>query len=137
MRKLMTAAKPAALAAVLAAAMLAPAPAMAGSAEGKLQVKVLGTGVLPDVPTISESGVSGFSAVPWVAMAAPAKVPRAIIEKLNTALNEVVQDPEVAARYTQLAMVVRPNSVAEADSFLRSETEKWGRVIREANIKLE
>ncbi|MDT0507613.1 OmpW family outer membrane protein [Novosphingobium sp. MMS21-SN21R] len=48
MKKLMTAAKPAALAAVLAAAMLAPAPAMAGSAEGKLQVKVLGTGVLPD-----------------------------------------------------------------------------------------
>jgi tripartite-type tricarboxylate transporter receptor subunit TctC len=68
---------------------------------------------------------------------APARTPAAIIEKLNAALNEVVQDPEVASRYTQLAMVVQPNSTAQAEAFLRSETEKWGRVIREANIKLE
>jgi tripartite-type tricarboxylate transporter receptor subunit TctC len=92
---------------------------------------------LPDVPTTTEIGLKTFNATNWFAVAAPKGTPTAIIEKLNTALNEVVQDPEVAARYTQLAMVVRPNSVAEADSFLRSETEKWGRVIREANIKLE
>ena len=48
-----------------------------------------------------------------------------------------MQDPDVAARYSQLGMVVQTNNVAEADGFLRSETEKWGRVIREANIKLE
>ncbi|MFM8613209.1 MAG: tripartite tricarboxylate transporter substrate-binding protein, partial [Alphaproteobacteria bacterium] len=78
-----------------------------------------------------------YEAYEWNCILAPARTPAAIIEKLNAALNEVVQDPEVAARYTQLAMVVRPNSVAEADGFLRSETEKFGRVIREANIKLE
>jgi tripartite-type tricarboxylate transporter receptor subunit TctC len=90
----------------------------------------------PDLPAIGDT-LQGYEAYEWNCILAPARTPTAIIEKLNTALNEVVQDPEVAARYTQLAMVVRPNSVAEADSFLRSETEKWGRVIREANIKLE
>ena len=90
----------------------------------------------PDLPAIGET-LAGYEAYEWNCILAPARTPPAIIEKLNIALNEVVQDPEVAARYTQLAMVVRPNTIAEAQAFLKSETEKFGRVIREANIKLE
>jgi tripartite-type tricarboxylate transporter receptor subunit TctC len=80
---------------------------------------------------------SRYEAYEWNCILAPARTPAAIIEKLNAALNEVAQDPEVVARYAQLAMVVQPNSAAQAEAFLRSETEKFGRVIREANIKLE
>ncbi|MBM3594168.1 MAG: tripartite tricarboxylate transporter substrate binding protein [Alphaproteobacteria bacterium] len=90
----------------------------------------------PDLSAIGDS-LPGYEAYEWNCILAPARTPAAIIEKLNTALNEVVQDAEVAARYTQLAMVVQPNSSAQAEAFLRSETEKFGRVIREANIKLE
>jgi tripartite-type tricarboxylate transporter receptor subunit TctC len=90
----------------------------------------------PDLPAIGDT-LAGYEAYEWNCILAPARTPAAIIEKLNTALNGVVQDPEVASRYTQLAMVVQPNSAAQAEAFLRSETEKFGRVIREANIKLE
>jgi tripartite-type tricarboxylate transporter receptor subunit TctC len=90
----------------------------------------------PDLPAIGDT-LAGYEAYEWNCILAPARTPAAIIEKLNSALNEVAQDPEVVARYTQLAMVVQPNSAAQAEAFLRSETEKFGRVIREANIKLE
>jgi len=90
----------------------------------------------PDLPAIGDTLV-GYEAYEWNCILAPARTHSTIIEKLNAGLNEVVQDPEVAARYTQLAMVVQPNSAAQAEAFLRSETEKFGRVIREANIKLE
>jgi tripartite-type tricarboxylate transporter receptor subunit TctC len=90
----------------------------------------------PDLPAIGDT-LPGYEAYEWNCILAPARTPAAIIEKLNSALNEVAQDPEVVARYTQLAMVVQPNSAAQAEAFLRSETEKFGRVIREANIKLE
>ncbi|NBQ74518.1 MAG: tripartite tricarboxylate transporter substrate binding protein, partial [Acetobacteraceae bacterium] len=90
----------------------------------------------PDLPAIGDT-LAGYEAYEWNCILAPARTSPAIIEKLNTALNEVVQDPEVAARYSQLGMTVQTNTVAEAEGFLRSETEKWGRVIREANIKLE
>jgi tripartite-type tricarboxylate transporter receptor subunit TctC len=90
----------------------------------------------PDLPAIGDT-LPGYEAYEWNCILTPARTPAAIIEKLNSALNEVAQDPEVVARYTQLAMVVQPNSAAQAEAFLRSETEKFGRVIREANIKLE
>ncbi len=90
----------------------------------------------PDLPAIGDT-LAGYEAYEWNCILAPARTPAAIIEKLNAALNEVAQDPEVVARYAQLAMVVEPNSAAQAEAFLRSETEKFGRVIREANIKLE
>jgi len=90
----------------------------------------------PDLPAIGDT-LAGYEAYEWNCILAPARTHSTIIEKLNAGLNEVVQDPEVAARYTQLAMVVQPNSAAQAEAFLRSETEKFGRVIREANIKLE
>jgi tripartite-type tricarboxylate transporter receptor subunit TctC len=90
----------------------------------------------PDLPAIGDT-LAGYEAYEWNCILAPARTPAAIIEKLNSALNEVAQDPEVVARYTQLAMVVQPNSAAQAEAFLHSETEKFGRVIREANIKLE
>ena len=90
----------------------------------------------PDLPAIGDT-LPGYEAYEWNCILAPARTPAAIIEKLNSALNEVAQDPEVVARYTQLAMVVQPNSAAQAEAFLHSETEKFGRVIREANIKLE
>jgi tripartite-type tricarboxylate transporter receptor subunit TctC len=90
----------------------------------------------PDLPAIGDT-LAGYEAYEWNCILAPTRTPSTIIEKLNAALNEVAQDPEVVARYTQLAMVVQPNSAAQAKAFLRSETEKFGRVIREANIKLE
>ena len=95
------------------------------------------TGVLPDVPTISESGVSGFSAVPWVAMAAPAKVPRAIIEKLNSEINKILNSAEIRTRFQSLGtepMVMAPDQLTE---YLKAETTKWAAAVRASGAKVD
>jgi len=95
------------------------------------------TGVLPDVPTISESGVSGFSAVPWVAMAAPSKVPRAIIEKLNSEINKILNSTEIRTRFQSLGtepMIMSPDQLTE---YLKAETTKWAVAVKASGAKVD
>lgn len=95
------------------------------------------TGVLPDVPTISESGVSGFSAVPWVAMTAPAKVPRAIIDKLNAEINKILNSAEIRTRFQSLGtepMVMTPEQLTE---YLKAETSKWSLAVKASGAKVD
>jgi len=92
---------------------------------------------LPDVPTISEAGVPGYSGTSWFTLAAPASMPAALVEKLNKDVQRVLASPEVAARYDKLGMNYTPNSPAEAAAFFQSETLKWTRVIEAARLKLD
>lgn len=92
---------------------------------------------LPDVPTINEAGVPGYSGTSWFTLAAPASVPVALVEKLNRDVQRVLASPEVVARYDKLGMNYAPNSPAEAAAFFKSETVKWNRVIEAAKIQLD
>ena len=92
---------------------------------------------LPDVPTINEAGVPGYSGTSWFTLAAPASMPAALVEKLNKDVQRVLASPEVAARYDKLGMNYTPNSPAEAAAFFQSETLKWTRVIEAARLKLD
>ncbi len=92
---------------------------------------------LPDIPTISESGVPGFSAVPWVAMAGPAKLPQAIIDKLNTEINKILQGPEIKARYAALGTEPMVMTPAELSAYLKSETEKWAKAVKASGAKVD
>jgi tripartite-type tricarboxylate transporter receptor subunit TctC len=92
---------------------------------------------LPDTPTISESGVPGFSAVPWVAMAAPIKVPAAIISKLNAEINKILKGPEIAARYAALGTEPMVMTPAELEAYLKSETAKWAQAVKASGAKVD
>lgn len=92
---------------------------------------------LPDVPTIAEAGVPGYSGTSWFTLAAPAGMPAALAEKLNKDVQRVLASPEVAARYDKLGMNYAPNTPAEAAAFVKSETVKWTRVIEAAKLKLD
>jgi tripartite-type tricarboxylate transporter receptor subunit TctC len=91
---------------------------------------------LPGVPAANEI-VPGYEAYVWDAVGAPAKTPAEIIDKINTALNDALSTPAMRARYAELGaepFIVTP---AEFGKFLAAETEKWGKVIRAAHIKVE
>ena len=94
------------------------------------------TEALPDVPTLSEF-IPDFEASQWVGLVAPKDTPPAIIEKLNAEINAALADPKVKARFADLGGTVLPGSPADFGKLIRDETEKWGKVIRAANIKVE
>jgi tripartite-type tricarboxylate transporter receptor subunit TctC len=92
--------------------------------------------VLPDVPAVGES-VPGYDASGWFGICAPAATPTAIIDKLNTEINAVVAEPDTQRRLVGLG--VRPLSMTSAQfgKLIADDTEKWAKVIRSANIKIE
>ena len=110
--------------------------------EGKLRaIAVSGetrSGALPDVPTISESGYPGFSAFAWVAMAAPAKVPKPIINKLNTELNRILNTPEIRTRFQSTLgtdpLIMTPEQLTE---FTKTETAKWATAVKISGAKVD
>jgi tripartite-type tricarboxylate transporter receptor subunit TctC len=92
---------------------------------------------LPEVPTIGEAGVPGYSATSWFTLAAPSSMPPNLVEKVNKDVHRALAAPEAAARYEALGLVFTPNTAAEARAFFKSETAKWNRVIEAANLKLD
>jgi tripartite-type tricarboxylate transporter receptor subunit TctC len=91
---------------------------------------------LPDLPIVGES-VPGFEASTWQGIGAPKSTPAEIVAQLNTEINAALADPTIKTRLASLGSVPVPMSPAEFESFIVAETEKWGNVIRAANIKLD
>lgn len=89
---------------------------------------------LPDVPTIAESGVPGFEYATWYGVLGPNGIPKPIVDKLNKSIVSVLNMPEVVKRYDNQGMDVRPSTVAEFRALLKSETDKWAKVVRDAKI---
>ena len=92
--------------------------------------------VLPDVPTLGEF-VPGYEATQWYGVGAPKDTPAEVTEKLNKEIAAVVADPIVKARLAGLGVDPFPMTSAEFATFIAAETEKWGKVIRAANIQLD
>ena len=92
---------------------------------------------LPGIPDIAEAGVPDLRVDTWNAIAAPPKTPKPIIAKINAAMNEVFALPEIRARLATMSMQPAGGSPAEMAAFLKSETARWGDVIRAADIKVK
>ena len=92
--------------------------------------------VLPDVPTVGEF-VPGYEASTWSGVGAPKATPAEIVEKLNKEINAALADPKIKARLADLGGTVLPGSPADFGKLIADETEKWGKVVRAANIKPE
>lgn len=91
---------------------------------------------LPDVPTVAESGVAGFDATIWNVLIAPAGTPEPVIARLNAALVAAMNDKAVLAQFDSQGLIPVRMSPRETADFVRREREKWGRVVRAANLKL-
>ncbi|MDX2205237.1 MAG: tripartite tricarboxylate transporter substrate binding protein [Hyphomicrobiaceae bacterium] len=92
---------------------------------------------LPDVPTFTEAGYPEINVVAWYGYGVPAGTPAAVVEKINQGFNEALRDPDVrAALERQALQPVAPMTAAEIAALYASDTEKYAKVIREANIKL-
>jgi len=107
---------------------------------GKLRALAVTTATrqeaLPDVPAVAEF-VPGYEASGWYGIGAPSRTPTEIIGKVNAATNAALADAKMKTRFADLGLVAVTGSPADFGNFIAAETDKWGKVIREANIKLE
>jgi tripartite-type tricarboxylate transporter receptor subunit TctC len=95
------------------------------------------TSVLPDAPTIAESGLPGFDNPVWFGLFAPAGTPPAIVDKLNGKMNEILATPAVKASFAKLGFETGGGSPAELTKLVDSEIKKWTALVREKNIHAE
>ena len=90
--------------------------------------------MLPDIPTLAEF-VPGYEASGWYGIGAPRSAPAEIVDRLNKEITAALAEPETTARLNNIGAVPMPMTPAEFGKFIATETEKWGKVIRVANIK--
>jgi tripartite-type tricarboxylate transporter receptor subunit TctC len=87
---------------------------------------------MPDVPTIAEAGVPGYEAIVWVGLLAPAGTPPDIIAKLNGEIGKLLRSPEVQQLLASSGVEATPTTPEEFGAYLKSEFEKWGKVVRDS-----
>jgi tripartite-type tricarboxylate transporter receptor subunit TctC len=108
----------------------------AGSVRALAVTSATRSQVLPDVPTVAET-VPGFEASTWQGIGAPKGVSVEIVDRLNTEINAALADAKIKERLADLGSVPAPMSPADFKNLIVAETEKWAKVIRAANIKLQ
>ena len=91
---------------------------------------------LPEVPTLAESGLTGYDSTGWFGLVAPAGTPAAIIQRLHTEFTAALNDEAIKTQMRQSGMEPVATSMEGLDAYIKSETQKWAKVIRQANIKL-
>ncbi len=92
--------------------------------------------MLPDVPTVAEAGLPGYDSTGWFGVVAPAGTPAAVIAQLNAEITAALNDEGVKASMRTLGVEPAPSTVEAFDAYIKSETQKWAKVIKTANIKL-
>ena len=92
---------------------------------------------LPNVPTIAELGYPGYEALNWYAYVAPAKTPKAVLERLNRELVKVLNTPEVREQLLAQGMEPQPGTSEELARYIQREYTTWGKVVKAAGIKAE
>lgn len=108
--------------------------------EGKLRLLAsTGSQRVPElgVPTVAEAGVPGFALDPWIGLFVPAKVPAEIVSKASNEVAKILKTPELKARLATQGIEVATNSPADFARFIREDNARWGKVVREGDIRGE
>jgi tripartite-type tricarboxylate transporter receptor subunit TctC len=92
---------------------------------------------LPDVPTVAEAGLAGYDSTGWFGVVAPAGTPAAVVARLNAEITAALNDEQVKASMRNLGVEPAPTTAAAFEAYIRSETDKWAKVIRQAQIKID
>jgi tripartite-type tricarboxylate transporter receptor subunit TctC len=95
------------------------------------------TNTLPDVPTIAESGVSGFDVSPWFGILAPANTPPEIVSRLNQEIVKALHDPKLRERLARDGVDAAGDTPKSFSSFIRVELNKWSKAVKESGAKVE
>lgn len=93
--------------------------------------------MLPDVPTVSEGGLTGYDSTGWFGVVAPAGTPAPVITRLNAEITAALNDNEVKASMRNLGVEPAPGTAAEFEAYIKSETVKWARVIKTSGTKID
>ena len=93
--------------------------------------------LLPDVPTFDESGLKGFEASSWFGLVAPAKTPRAVVDRLAQEAGRALREPDVQKRFADLGANLVGNTPEQFGAFVRAEITKWHAVVKAADIRLQ
>jgi hypothetical protein len=91
---------------------------------------------LPDVPTLAESGLTGYDSTGWFGLVAPAGTPANIVQRIHTEFTAALNDEGIKSQMRQSGMEPAATSIEGLDAYIKSDTQKWAKVIRQANIKL-
>jgi tripartite-type tricarboxylate transporter receptor subunit TctC len=92
---------------------------------------------LPEVPTASEAGLAGYDSTGWFGVVAPAGTPAAIVQRLNAEITAALRDEQIAASMRNLGVEPAPSAPEVFEAYIRSEAQKWGKVIRQASIRID
>ncbi len=95
------------------------------------------TSLAPEVPSATEAGVPGLTANLWYGLLAPAKTPRAIVERLHNETVRILKEPDVQARFVTLSAEAAPTSPEELDMIIKNDIAKYARIVKAAGIKVE
>jgi len=93
--------------------------------------------VMPDVPTLTEAGVTGYEATIWLGLMAPTGTPKAVVDKLNEAVSKIASQADVKATWTKQGAAPMVMNPTVFDKYMRDDITKWAGVIKKANIKLD
>jgi len=93
--------------------------------------------VLPDVPTVAEQGYPGFEAVAWIGLLAPAKTPPEIVARLNADVKKIIETPEFKARLSVQGFNAEWQKPETFAGLMKNEVQKWGAIVKSANVKVE
>lgn len=92
---------------------------------------------VPELPTVAESGLPGYEAMPWLGLVAPAGTPQPVVDRLYREVAKVLEEPEIRERFKGWGLDIIGNSPADFASFLRRDIAQWGKVIAGAGIKAD
>jgi tripartite-type tricarboxylate transporter receptor subunit TctC len=111
--------------------------AKAGKVKALATTGLQRSSVLPDVPTVNESGVPGYEATIWLGLLAPKGTPQAVVDKLNEAVSRITSQPEVKLQWGRQGATPMVMNPTEFDKYIQADIAKWAKVIKSANIKVD
>ena len=92
---------------------------------------------LPDLPTVDEAGVPGYQVSVWFGVVAPAATPKDVVARLNAEINRILALPDVKERFVQSGIDIVGGTPEQFDKHIREQVATWGKVVKDANIKVD